>query len=473
MKIKGMKNPNIKIHFLGAAGTVTGSKYLVDTGEKRILVDCGLFQGLKELRLLNWNYPPVDISSIDAVLLTHGHLDHTGYLPLLVKSGFNKTIYGTYPTLDIAKIILRDSAKIQEQEAERANREGYSKHSPAKPLYDLKDVEDTIPHFKGVPPAHWLELFDGIKARFQYNGHILGATFIELDINGKRFVFSGDIGRKNDLLLLPPLKPKKADVLFIESTYGGRFHPDEIEAVPKIEKLINDTISRGGMVFIPSFAVERAQLMMFILWKLMKEKKIPKVPMIMDSPMGANVLELFHWTRDWHRLTPQECDDMCSHFDIVSSYHETIKLRDDKKPKIVIAGSGMLTGGRILSYMETQATNPKNTLIFVGYQAEGTRGRKLLEGEKEYKSYGKWIPFDMQVAEIEGLSAHADQAELLDWMSDIKDKPKQIFIIHGEKEGAEALQKGIKDTYGWDSRIPQLYDIEDIKFSHQKEPIKS
>lgn len=462
MGAKSDIGPTIKIHFLGAAGTVTGSKYLVDTGDKRILVDCGLFQGLKELRLLNWSHLPVDASSIDTVLLTHGHMDHTGYLPLLVKDGFKKTIHGTYPTLDIAEIILWDSAKIQEIEAEKANKEGYSKHRPAKALYGLKDVEATLPHFRGLPPAHWLPLFEGIKVRFQYDGHILGATFIELDIHGTRLVFSGDIGRKRDLLLYPPLKPKKADVLFIESTYGGRFHPDEIEVVPKIEKLVNETISRGGSLFIPSFAVERTQLMMLILWKLVKEKKIPKVPMIMDSPMGANVLELFHKTRDWHRLTPKEYTDMCSHFEIVSSYHETLSLRDDGKPKIVIAGSGMLTGGRILSYLETEAQNPKNTLMIVGYQAEGTRGRKILEGDKEFKCYGRWVPINMQVEEVEGLSAHADQTELLDWLSDLKEKPRQLFIVHGEKEGAQKLQEGIKDTYGWDSRIPKLYDIVEI-----------
>ncbi|MAB38883.1 MAG: MBL fold metallo-hydrolase [Aequorivita sp.] len=453
----------INIHFLGAAGTVTGSKYLVDTGDRKILIDCGLFQGLKELRLKNWEYPPVNVADIDAVLLTHGHMDHTGYLPRLVKQGFKGPIYGTNPTLDIAKIILNDSAKIQEQEAERANKEGYSKHSPAEPLYDLNDVEKTIPYFKGVPPSHWLPILKDVKARFQYNGHILGATYIELDIRGKRFVFSGDIGRTNDLLLFPPLKPKKADVLFIESTYGGRFHPDEVEALPQIEKLVNDTINRGGSLFVPSFSVERAQLMMLIFWRLLKENKIPKVQMIMDSPMGANVLELFHRTRDWHRLEDNECDEMCSHFTVVSSYRETMELRTDNKPKIVIAGSGMLTGGRMLNYLETQAQNPNNTLLFVGYQAEGTRGRKLLEGNKELKVYGKWVPFKMQVAEIEGLSAHADHTELMDWMDKIKNKPERIFIVHGEKESAEALQKGIKETYGWDAEIPQLYTIKEIE----------
>lgn len=457
-----MKSNKIKIHFLGAAGTVTGSKYLVDTGDKKMLIDCGLFQGIKELRLKNWEYPPVNVSEIDVVLLTHGHMDHTGYLPRLVKQGFKGPIYGTNPTLDIAKIILNDSAKIQEQEAERANKEGYSKHSPAEPLYDLKDVENTIPHFNAVPQSQWIPLFEGIKARFQYNGHILGATFIELDVHGKRFVFSGDIGRTNDLLLYPPLKPKKADVLFIESTYGGRFHPDEIEAIPQIEKLANETINNGGSLFIPSFSVERAQLMMFIFWKLLKEKKIPKVQMIMDSPMGASVLELFHNTRDWHKLKDNECDEMCANFTVVSNYHETLELRADNKPKIVIAGSGMLTGGRMLNYLETQAQNPNNTLLFVGYQAEGTRGRKLLEGEKELKVYGKWVPFNMKVAVIEGLSAHADHGELIDWMSKIKKKPERIFIVHGENESAVALQKGIKESYGWDAEIPQLYSIEEI-----------
>jgi len=458
-----MKNNRINIHFLGAAGTVTGSKYLVDTGDRKILIDCGLFQGLKELRLKNWEYPPVKISEIDVVLLTHGHLDHTGYLPRLVKQGFNGPIYGSNPTLDIAKIILNDSAKIQENEAERANKEGYSKHNPAEPLYDLKDVENTIPHFRGIPQSQWIPLFEGIKARFQYNGHILGATYIELDVNGKHFVFSGDVGRPHDLLLYPPVQPKKANTLFIESTYGGRFHPDETEAIPQIEKLVNDTINRSGSLFIPSFSVERAQLIMLILWKLIKQNKIPKVNMIMDSPMGANVLKLFHRTRDWHRLEDNECEEMCSHFTIVSSYKETMELRTDDTPKIVIAGSGMLTGGRMLNYLETQAQNPNNTLLFVGYQAEGTRGRKLLEGDKELKVYGKWVPLNMQVSEVEGLSAHADHKELLDWMSQLKDKPERIFIVHGEKESAEALQIGIKETYGWDAEIPQLYSIEEIE----------
>ena len=450
------------IHFLGAAGTVTGSKYLLETGNTNILIDCGLFQGLKELRLKNWEYPPVDASTIDAVLLTHGHLDHTGYLPRLVKQGFKGPIYGSNPTMDIATIILKDSARIQEQEAKRANKEGYSKHHPAKPLYDLDDVDNTLPHFKRIPPGQWLPLFDGIHARFSYNGHILGGTFIELDIYGKYFVFSGDIGRTNDLLLYPPLKPKKADFLFIESTYGGRFHPEEAEAIPVIEKIINETIGRGGSLFIPSFSVERAQLLMMILGGLIKENKIPKVPMIMDSPMGADVLELFQRTRDWHRLDDEACYEMCSYFTVVSSFRETLLIRENKDPKIVIAGSGMLTGGRILNYLEVQAQNPNNTLLFVGYQAEGTRGRRLLNGENGFKAYGKWVYFKMQMATIEGLSAHADHTELLDWMSDLQSKPERIFIVHGEKESGESLKKGIKESYQWNAELPELYSITNV-----------
>lgn len=459
-----MNSNSFKIHFLGAAGTVTGSKFLLVFRDKKILVDCGLFQGEKSLRLLNWNYPPYQPKEIDYVLLTHGHLDHTGYLPRLVKLGFKGLIYGTNPTLDIAEIILKDTAKIQENEAERANKEGYTKHKPALPFYDLNDVEKTISLFKGFPPSQWLTLFEDIKVRFKYNGHILGATYIELDFNSKRIVFSGDIGRINDLLLYPPVRPKRADILLMESTYGGRFHPQETEAIPKIEKIVNQTFKRGGILFVPSFSVERAQLMMFIFWKLRKENKIPKVPMIMDSPMGSNVLDLFYKTRDWHKLEQYEYNEMCSNFHIVSSYRETMALRDDNQPKIVIAGSGMLTGGRILNYLEKQASNAKNTLLFVGYQADGTRGRKLLEGEKELKVYGKIVPFNMEVKEVEGLSAHADHSELLYWLQKIKGKPKKVFLVHGEREAAINLKNDIQKKLNWSCEIPELYSIANIEF---------
>jgi len=451
-----------KIQFLGAASTVTGSKYLLEIQDKKILVDCGLFQGEKSLRLLNWDVPPYDPSKIDFVLLTHGHLDHTGYLPRLVKLGFKGKIFGTYPTLDVAKIILKDTARIQESEARRANKEKYSKHTPALAFYTTNDVKRTIRLFNGLPQSQWISMFEGFKVRFQYNGHILGATYIELDINGKRIVFSGDIGRMDDMLLYPPKRPKRADILLMESTYGGKDHQDEQESIPEIEKITNETLKRGGSLFVPSFSVERAQLLMYIFWKLRKENKIPKVQMILDSPEGASILKLFKNNREWHKLSKQECKEMCADFHIVSSYKETIKLRDNNIPKIVIAGSGMLTGGRILNYLEKEAKKSKNTLLFVGYQAKGTRGQKILDGDTELKVYGKYVPFHMQVEEVSGLSAHADDDELMHWLGKIENKPKQVFLVHGEVESATALKVEIEKKFSWPCKIPKLYSKEEI-----------
>ncbi len=446
----------MKLTFLGAAGAVTGSKYLIEFQDKKILVDCGLFQGLEELCLLNWLTPAFDPTAINAVLLTHGHLDHTGYLPRLVKLGFKGKIFATALTLKIAEIILKDSAKIQEEEAERANRGGYSTHKPAMPLYDLKDVEKTVKLFHPVQEGQWHNIENLFKVIFHYNGHILGSTFIQIEAAGKTVVFSGDLGREKDLLLYPPKKPDIANVLLIESTYGGQIHLDEEAVLPELEQVVNETIGRVGSLYIPSFAVERTQLLMVMLWRLLKDEKIPEVPMIMDSPMGANILDLFHQSQDWHKLMPEECKEICSHFRIVSSYEETMRLRMDRDPKIVIAGSGMLTGGRILSYLETSAANENDTLLFVGYQAEGTKGRKLIEGEKEIKIYGRVIPFRMQIKKFESLSAHGDQKDLINWLSDLKQKPENIFIIHGEREQAKAFQQKLKEVKHWKSEIPHL-----------------
>ncbi|MCB0801654.1 MAG: MBL fold metallo-hydrolase [Flavobacteriales bacterium] len=452
-------NRNIQIHFLGASETVTGSKYLLDTGDKKILIDCGLFQGIKKLRMMNWNYLSVRANEIDIVLLTHGHLDHTGYLPRLVRNGFKGTVLGTQPTLDIAEIILKDSGKIQEEEAERANSEGYSSHSPAEALYTLEDAEEAIRHFSGAEEGKWIPLYDGIKVRFQYNGHIIGATFIEIDIHGKRFVFSGDIGRKVDYLMRPPKKPKKADILFIESTYGDRLHPQE-NLEEKLKNIINHTFEKGGTLIIPSFAVERAQTLMYLLWQLQLKKEIPDILMVMDSPMGANVLDVFHKHQEWHKLTLEECTKMCNAFRVVENFRETWEIIDYEKPKIIIAGSGMITGGRVLTYLQQYIERPETTVLLVGYQAEGTRGRKLLEGADELKIYGKYYPVKAEVFNIHSLSAHADQSELLDWLSELEEAPKKTFIVHGEPQAADTLRVKIKDTYGWTSQIPELYTIE-------------
>lgn len=448
------QNNTTKIHFLGAAGTVTGSKYLVETPTKKILIDCGLFQGLKELRLLNWQPLPIDVSSIDFVILTHGHLDHVGYLPLLIKQGFNGKIYATEPTLDITKLILLDSAKIQEEDAERANRYHYSKHKPAKPLYDTKEAEAVFPYFESKPLKSLIEIDNDIAFQFKYNGHILGACFIELRIKNKTIVFSGDIGRINDPLMYETEYPETADVIVMESTYGNRAHPENPKQLLANE--INEAQSRQGTIIIPSFAVERTQLIMFLLWQLANEKKIAKIPIYMDSPMGTHVLEVFHKNLKWHKLSLIESVEICSQIKLIKNETETEKIIRDKTPKIIIASSGMATGGRVLSYFEKYLGDPKATILLAGYQGEGTRGRALLDGAKEIKMRGKLWKVKANISLIEGLSAHADQFELIHWLSKLKTEPEKIFITHGEKEASKTLIEKIRKNYGWTSASPKL-----------------
>ena len=450
-----------KIHFLGGVGTVTGSKFLIDLQEKKILIDCGVFQGLKELREQNWQELPFNASLIDVVLLTHGHLDHVGYLPRLVQQGFSGKIIGTAPTLAIAEIILNDSAKIYEEEAEKANKEKYTKHQPALPFFTKKDVEKTISFFESNQEDKWISLSENIKYRFQYNGHIIGATFIELDIYSKRFVFSGDIGRTDDYLLDNPKKPAWADFLFIESTYGNKLHPEEnVEAV--LTKIIKEVIDKKGNLIIPSFAVERLQMLMYVLWKLYKENKIPNIPIYVDSPMGNNVLDVFKRFSKWHKLSESEYNSMCNHINIIQSYRETWETIDNKVSKIVIAGSGMVTGGRVLTYLQQLIDETATTVLLVGYQAEGTRGRQLQEGASEIRFYGKYYPVKATIKSIESLSAHADQKGLLNWMSSIKNIPEKVYLIHGEPTSLDAFRVKIKNTYKWNVTIPKLNDIEEI-----------
>lgn len=451
----------IKIHFLGAAGTVTGSKFLLETPEQNIMIDCGMFQGLKELREINWRPLPIDVSKIDVVLLTHGHLDHTGYLPRLVKEGYRGKIIGTPPTLAITEIILMDSAKIHEEEAEKANDEGYSKHKPAEPFYSVQEAEVTLGFFQSQERDEWVQLSESIKYRFRYNGHIIGATFIELEMFGKTFVFSGDIGREHDLLLSPPEKPEWADYLFVESTYGNKLHPTE-SVTDKLVALVEKTIHNRGNLIIPSFAVERLQTLMFLLWKLYKENRIPNIPIFIDSPMGNNVLSVFQNFPDWHKLPMRDFNAMNNRMNIITSYKQTWETIDNPQPKVVIAGSGMVTGGRVLTYLKQMIDKTNTTVLLVGYQAEGTRGRQMLEGAHELKFFGKYYPVKAQIDHIETLSAHADQQGLLDWTSEIKNIPEEVFLIHGEPTAQDALRIKLKDTYGWNVSIPKLFSVKEI-----------
>ena len=445
----------MKIKFLGAAGTVTGSKTLIESNGIRIMIDCGLFQGIKPLREMNWDPLPVLPSTIDFVLLTHGHLDHCGWLPRLVHQGFKGKIYCTSPTKDITKLILLDSAKIQEEEAEKANKGKYSKHEIAESLYTIEQAEKVFPLFKVVKVGESIPLDAQIDAVFTRAGHILGACSITIKLENKTLVFSGDIGRDDDVLMYPPTKPKKADYIFLESTYGNRLHP-QADTKSELEMHVNNTINIGGTVIIPSFAVERAQTIMYLLWQLKEEKKIPNIPYIIDTPMGISALNIFRNYPKWHKLSLEEIEKVSEMFLLVSDYKETNELILDTRPKVVIAASGMITGGRVLSYLEHYIVLPETTIIIVGYQAEATRGRKLLDGAKEIKIYGQYYPVNANIQEIQGLSAHGDQKDLLNWLSQLENKPTKVFIVHGENQPADELRIKIQEKYGYDCKIPLI-----------------
>ena len=451
----------MKIHFFGAASTVTGSKYLVETATTSVLIDCGMFQGLKFLRELNREPLPYLPENIDFVIITHGHLDHCGWLPVLVRSGFKGKIFCTAPTKEIIKIILLDSAKIQEEEAERANKEHFSKHDQATALYTVADAEAVFPHLRVIEPNLDVKISDTVYFNFFYASHILGACSVNLVAEGKTLVFSGDIGQDDDVLLFPPKKPKQADYLFLESTYGNRLHPNT-NTLLELETIINNTFNRGGNVVIPSFAVERVQTVMYLLWQLQKEERLPKMPFIIDTPMGIDVIQLFLEFGKWHKLSLEECQEMCQMFTLISDYKDTIEAIYDERPKVVIAASGMITGGRVLSYLERYIGKPETTVLLVGYQAEGTRGRKLLEGAKEIKMYGKYYPVEANVILVEGLSAHGDQKDLLNWLSELENTPQKVFLVHGENEAVDELRHQIKEHYNFECTVPYLGQVVEI-----------
>lgn len=448
------------VHFLGGAGTVTGSKTLIESEGIRILVDCGLFQGIKPLRLLNRQHLSVDPETIDFVLLTHGHLDHCGWLPKLVADGYKGPIFMSQPTVEITKLILLDSAKIQEEEAERANKEKNSKHEVAEPLYTVEDAEKVFPLFRPIT-AEETFLSENISVQYFPSGHIIGACSLQLNLHGKILVFSGDVGRNTDDLMLAPQKPQKADYIFLESTYGNRLHPN-IDVKEQLASIINTTVNRGGQVVIPSFAVERAQSLMYLLWQLQLENRIPKIPYVIDTPMGVKVLAVFSQYPQWHKLTVGDLQAMTKHFKLISSIEETYETIFKPESKVVIAASGMVTGGRVLAYLEHYIDQPENSVILVGYQAEGTRGRKLLEGTPEIKFFGKYHPVKAEIHLIESLSAHGDQKDLLNWLSDLEKAPEQIFIVHGENEPADELRVKINERYGFHCTVPLLGQVVEL-----------
>jgi metallo-beta-lactamase family protein len=437
----------------GGVGTVTGSKHLLTFGDTRILIDCGLFQGLKNLRELNWQRLPVKPRDIDAVVLTHAHLDHCGYLPRLVLDGFAGRIHATPATRDVAELILLDSAWLQEKDAEFANRKGFSKHKPALPLYRVIDAERTLERFTKVPVHHETALPGGAKLLFRRAGHILGASTAQIDINGTRIVFSGDLGRYDDLVMLDPEPVADADYIVIESTYGNRRH-DRSNAVNALGAIIERTVQRGGTVVIPAFAVGRAQSLIHDLWLLRKQGALRNVPVYLDSPMATSATELLNRYKGEHRLRPQDFEAACDAVTYVRDVEESKLLSANRYPKVIISASGMATGGRVLHHIAAFAGDHRNTLLFSGFQAAGTRGRKLLEGARETRIYGQWITVNAEIAELPMLSAHADSDELMRWLSGFRRAPRRVFIVHGEPEASEALRERIQRELSWDACVP-------------------
>ncbi|HET9056357.1 MAG TPA: MBL fold metallo-hydrolase [Chitinophagaceae bacterium] len=441
-----MKTTNeIILQSLGAAETVTGSKHLLRTPELNILVDCGLFQGIKSLRMKNREELPVDPGDIDVLLLTHAHLDHCGYIPLFVKKGFRGKIYMTQPTRDLAEIILYDSAKIQEEDAEKANREGYSKHKPALPLYKTEDVDFAISRFETVEHSSMIQLSSHISFQFRKNGHILGSACVQLNCYNKTIIFSGDIGRYQSDFLLPPANIDKADFVIMESTYGDRLH-GKAEPSEQLAAIINEANDKHGAVLIPSFAVGRTQEIMNLITGLKRKNKISHwLPVFLDSPMAADATEILCNNPKWHKLKHDECMSVCKDVVINRDWHNTKDIIHKHGSKIVISASGMLTGGRVLEYMKHLAPHENNIILLIGYQAEGTRGRALQNKAHEIKIHGKYVPVKARVVEISGLSAHADQSELIEWLKKFHQLPKKIFLVHGEPSAQEVLRVKIQD----------------------------
>jgi metallo-beta-lactamase family protein len=446
---------------LGGAGTVTGSKHLVEHDGGRLLVDCGLFQGHKELRKLNWDRLPIAPNSIDAVVLTHAHLDHCGYLPRLVKDGFKGPVYATPATIDVAKLILRDSAFLQEKDAEFANRHGFSRHHPALPLYVRADAERAIEALEPLPFHQACFLPGGGELLFRRAGHILGAATAEVRVGGRTILFSGDLGRFGDAVMLDPEPVTAADYLVVESTYGDRRH-EKVDPAEALRQMIERTVRRGGTVVIPAFAVGRAQSLLYHIWKLKTAGQLGLVPIYIDSPMAINATELLCSHLDDHRLPYPICRDACDIATYVRDVDSSKALSANPMPKVIISASGMATGGRVLHHIKAFGRDPRNTILFSGFQAAGTRGRALIEGQRQVKIHGDWIDIKAEVDELSMLSAHADVDEIMRWLSGFRQPPARTFIVHGEPQGSKGLGERMEQMLGWKWHIPAMGERIDL-----------
>lgn len=447
----------MRIQFLGAVQTVTGSKYLIQTNQINILIDCGLFQGYKELRLRNWANLPISPRKIDYVLLTHAHIDHSGYIPLLIKNGFRGKVLCTAATKDLCSILLPDSGHLHEEDARYANKKGYSKHHPALPLYTQQEAEDSLSYFQVISFEDRIQIFKNLYVTFYYGGHILGASFIRLEQGDTSILFSGDLGRQTDPLMFAPKEPPSSDFFVIESTYGNRIH-DNTDPLIQLKAIINRTVKRGGSIIIPSFAVGRTQTLLYYLYELKSKKEIPDIPVFVDSPMATDATKIFARYAEQNRLTREQNRAVCAVARYINSVEESIALDRQKFPVIIISASGMATGGRVIHHIRNFASNPKNTILFSGFQVGGTRGDRMIRGEREIKMFGQMIPMRAEIVQIENISAHADSNEMLDWLAHLKKAPRKLFITHGETEAAQALKTRIEQQFHWKCEIPSYLD---------------
>jgi len=448
------RSPDLSLTFLGAVGTVTGSKFLLRCKRTRYLIDCGLFQGYKHLRLRNWRALPLPAERIHDVILTHAHIDHSGWLPVLCREGFKGRILATPATRDLCRHLLPDSGFIQEKDAADANRYGSTRHKPARPLYTRAEAETCLRCFRAVrfgEPYRDTHL----QLLFRHAGHIPGAAIVQLDINGLRIVFSGDLGNPDSATMVAPDTVDRADYLVVESTYGNRKRSSE-NAEAAIARVVNETVSRGGSVIIPAFAVGRTQLILVHLERLMRAGRIPGLPVYLDSPLAINATEVWADHPDDHRLSVAEVEAACALPRYVNSVEESRALDlDVDRPKIIIAGSGMATGGRVVHHLKVYAPDARNTILFAGYQAGGTRGARLIAGEQSIKIYGQYWPVRARVENLDMLSAHADAGEIMDWLRGFSRPPRQTFIVHGEANASDTLRLRIEEELGWNAGIPE------------------
>ncbi|HET7539184.1 MAG TPA: MBL fold metallo-hydrolase [Polyangiaceae bacterium] len=439
--------------FFGAAGTVTGSRYLLEHGGERVLVDCGLFQGYKKLRERNWREPGFEPASLSAVVLTHAHLDHSGYLPRLCESGFRGPVHCTPGTRDLLQILLPDSGFLQEEEAKHAARFGYSRHAVPKPLYTRQQAERCLERLQPVPFGQRFSVARDVTATFTRAGHIVGSACAAFQVGSTRLTFSGDVGRPSDPIMMPPETLSDMDYLVIESTYGDRRHPEQ-NANEFIAGIVNRTAEQAGVLVIPAFAVGRAQHLLHILDVLKNARRIPELPVFLDSPMAIDATQVFRAHEEEHRLTREECRSMFELATFSKTADDSKAIDAGNGPMIIISASGMATGGRVLHHLTRFLPDPRNTVLLVGYQSAGTRGRSLADGCDELKIHGRYVPVRAKIAQAEALSAHADYAELCAWLSQGKLSPKRVFVTHGEPGASDALRRRLKDSFAWDCVVP-------------------